>query len=114
MQRYLWQQADGKRHVYDTQTTPPARDGKPFTALCGDTVTPRTEAGDMTAGLWFDGECPVCTVVLAKALGWPVRELADLAHRFTWSLELLTRLAEVLHCSFGEVTELTGARMVDA
>ncbi len=113
MQRYLWQQADGKRHVYDT-VRHRVQAGCPFTALCGETVTPQIERGDLTAGLWFDGECPVCTVVLAKALGWPVREIFDLAHRFAWSLELLTRLAEVLHCSFGEVTELTGARMVGA
>ncbi|ACU97073.1 zinc finger protein [Saccharomonospora viridis] len=113
MQRYLWQQADGKRHVYDTARHR-VQAGRPFTALCGETVTPQTERGDLTAGLWFDGECPVCTIALAKALGWPVREISDLAHRFDWSPALITRLAEVLHCSFGEVVELTGARMVDA
>lgn len=112
MHRYLWQQADGKRHVYDT-TRHRIQAEHSFTALCGETVTPRTERGDLTAGLWFDGECPVCTIALAKALGWPVRELADLAHRFTWSPELLARLAEILHCTSGEVAELTGARTVD-
>jgi hypothetical protein len=113
MQRYRWQQADGRRHVYDTDTDE-VREGCSFTALCGETVTPRAGRGDLTAGLWFDGECPVCTVVLATLLGWARREVAELARRFDWRPELTTRLANVLRCSSGEVAALTGDGKVGA
>lgn len=82
MQRYLWQQADGRRHAYDTQTNTGARSGQPFTALCGETVTPKTERGDLTAGLWFDPECRDCVVRLAAALGWTDNEIAQMVARW--------------------------------
>jgi|SRR5690606_28088266 len=105
MQRYLWQQADGRRHVYDT-TEYRVQAGRPFTALCGDTVIPQTERGDLTTGLWFDRECPVCTVALAKVLGWLPRELAILARRFEWDDDKIARLADMLGWTVGQVRRL--------
>src|SRR5690606_42067684 len=99
MQRYLWQQADGNRHVYDTARHR-VQAGRPFTALCGETVTPQTERGDLTAGLWFDGECRVCTSALAKALGWPAPVVSYSSHRPGWFQSVIARLAAVLQCFF--------------
>lgn len=96
MQRYLWQQADGQRHVYDT-THYPVRAGQPLTVLCGDTVTVRTQ--DLAPGMWFDPECPVCTIALARALHWSDRELRDLAQRLDWTSDRLARLAAALDCT---------------
>ena len=110
MQRYLWQQADGRRHAYDTQTNTGARSGQPFDALCGETVTPKSERGDLTAGLWFDPECQVCTIALAKALNWPFPQLAQLAQRFDWTTDQAARLAVALRWTPNKVAELVGRR----
>ena len=112
MQRYLWQQADGRRHAYDTQTTPPARDGQPFTALCGDTVTPRVAAGDVTTGLWFDPECQVCTITLAHAQRWPIHELVQLVRRFDWTTDQIARIATTLQWTPRKVAELVSRKAV--
>lgn len=75
MQRYLWQQANGARHIYDTEQEKP-REGRELTVLCGETVVPRTHeihAGDLP--IWFDPTCAACEERLARVGGW-VRELA--------------------------------------
>lgn len=76
MQRYLWQQADGKRHVYDTDTYSPMT-GRPFQTLCGTTVTP--QQGDMVAGMWWDPECEECLLELVRLSGWTPDEIARLS-----------------------------------
>lgn len=106
MQRYLWQQADGQRHVYDTTNQHPARAGATFRALCGETVMVRTQ--DMVAGMWFDPECPVCTIALARALRWRDREITDLAGRLDWTHEDITRLATALGMSLTRTARLIG------
>ncbi len=73
MQRYLWQQAEGRRHAYDTTRNPPPRPGESFTALCGQTVAPAPE--DMIAGLWLDPTCHDCELQLAARAGWSRSEL---------------------------------------
>lgn len=80
MQRYLWQQADGKRHVYDTNDQYPARVGQPLTVLCGDTVTVRVK--DMQPGMWLDPTCRACAVELASVLGWSEDEIAQMVARW--------------------------------
>lgn len=108
MQRYLWQQADGRRHVYDTTGQHPARPGETLDVLCGETVTVRTQ--DVTSSMWFDPECPVCAIVLARALRWSGHELRDLARRFDWTGDRLARLAAALRCTAGQATHLLGLR----
>ena len=78
MQRYLWQQADGRRHAYDTDTDAgrPAT-GQPFTTLCGVAVTPRTQ--DMAPGMWFDPTCWRCDRVWRVREGFPPEEIPALA-----------------------------------
>ncbi|EIE98250.1 hypothetical protein SacglDRAFT_01324 [Saccharomonospora glauca K62] len=80
VQRYLWQQADGKRHVYDTNDQYPARVGQPLTVLCGDTVTVRVK--DMQPGMWLDPTCRACAVELASVLGWSEDEIAQMVARW--------------------------------
>lgn len=108
MQRYLWQQASGLRHAYDTNDQYPVRADHTFAALCGAIVIPRTEAGDMTVGLWLDPDCPVCTIALARALGWRDREITDLAGRLDWTHEDITRLATALGMSLTRTARLIG------
>jgi hypothetical protein len=76
MQRYLWQQAEGRRHAYDTTRHPPPRPGESIDALCGRTVAPG--AGDMIAGLWLDPTCHDCELQLAARTGWSRHELRRL------------------------------------
>jgi len=76
MQRYLWQQADGRRHAYDTNTGTPTI-GQPLAALCGVTVTPRTQ--DMTPGMWFDPTCWHCDREIRIRLKFPPEEIPSLA-----------------------------------
>lgn len=106
VQRYLWQQADGRRHVYDTTAQYPARPGQSLIVLCGATVTVRTQ--DTTPGLWFDPECPVCTIALAHALHWSAHELHDLARRFHWTSDHLARLAAALGHTAAQTTRVLG------
>lgn len=76
MQRYLWQQADGARHVYDITTQDKPAAGRPLAVLCGETAIPRTQ--DIRSGTlpqWFDPTCRVCAVRLAGALGWTDDEI---------------------------------------
>ncbi|EHR60600.1 zinc finger protein [Saccharomonospora cyanea] len=81
MQRYLWQQAEGRRHAYDTARNPSPRAGESFTALCGQTVAPAPE--DMIAGLWLAPTCHACEFQLAARVGWSRSEL----HRLRISQE---------------------------
>ncbi|MGW9478325.1 zinc finger protein [Saccharomonospora azurea] len=76
MQRYLWQQADGRRHAYDTDAERPAV-GQPLTTLCGATVTPRTQ--DMAPGMWFDQTCWRCDREWRVREGFPPEEIPALA-----------------------------------
>ncbi len=109
MQRYLWQQADGKRHVYDT-TAGYALAEQPFTALGGKTVTPRVSEGDLTPGLWLKPECQICTIALAKAEQWEDEELGVLARRFSWTSEQLDQLAAAIRSSAKEALKLIAHR----
>lgn len=78
MQRYLWQQAEGLRHAYDTTIAGnhPIRGGHEFTALCGQTVTP--QAGDLVEGAWLDPECETCLRQLVVASNWSEGEIERL------------------------------------
>lgn len=78
MQRYLWQQADGARHAYDTTEQENPAAGKPLKVLCGETVVPRTqEIHDGDLPLWFDPTCLRCEDQIARLGGWG-QELAEL------------------------------------
>lgn len=76
MQRYLWQQADGRRHVYDTSKWYPLAAGQTFTTLCGQDAT--ASAADMVEGTWFDPTCRPCETQLAILSGWSKEEVARL------------------------------------
>ncbi|OQO89948.1 hypothetical protein B1813_19095 [Saccharomonospora piscinae] len=79
MQRYLWQQADGARHAYDTEQGEPEL-GRPLATLCGATVVPRTQ--DYVPGMWLDPTCEACEDALVVVAGWSAEEMAVLrGHR---------------------------------
>ncbi len=68
MQRYLWQQANRKRHAYDTSQYRPAAN-KPFTTLCGAVATPRADeihTGELP--MWFDPTCAGCNRIMLEHL----------------------------------------------
>ncbi|EHR63706.1 zinc finger protein [Saccharomonospora cyanea] len=71
MQRYLWQQAGGLRHVYDTERDI-AAPGRALSALCGQVVTPTVD--DIT-GLWLDRTCLTCDREVRVRLGFPASEI---------------------------------------
>ncbi|EIF00966.1 MULTISPECIES: zinc finger protein [Saccharomonospora] len=71
MQRYLWQQAGGRRHVYDTERDI-AAPGRALVALCGEVVTPTVD--DIT-GLWLDRTCLACDREVRVRLGFPADEI---------------------------------------
>lgn len=60
MPRYLWQQAEGQRHAYNTATTPEPTPDRPFQTFCGRTVTPRRTDFRELGGLCFDPTCQHC------------------------------------------------------
>ncbi|WP_007025296.1 zinc finger protein [Saccharomonospora iraqiensis] len=66
MRRYLWQQAEGRRHAYDSHTHPPGL-GFTFTTLCGTEV--RTGSEDI--GKWLRPTCPTCDREIRERLGIP-------------------------------------------
>ncbi|WP_298181421.1 zinc finger protein [Saccharomonospora sp.] len=71
MQRYLWQQAGGLRHAYDTQRDIPAPE-RELAALCGQVVTPTVD--DIT-GLWLDRTCWACDREIRVRLRFPADEI---------------------------------------
>ncbi|ACU96442.1 zinc finger protein [Saccharomonospora viridis] len=73
VQRYLWQQADGKRHAYDTEHHHPAA-ARALPVLCGATVTPK--ADDMV-GVWLDPTCWQCDREIRIRLDFPANEIPD-------------------------------------
>ncbi|EHR62616.1 hypothetical protein SaccyDRAFT_3789 [Saccharomonospora cyanea NA-134] len=75
VQRYLWQQADGKRHAYDTDHHQPAAQ-RALPVLCGATVTPTT---DDIVGVWLDPTCWHCDHEVRVRLGFPADEIPDAA-----------------------------------
>ncbi|EID54574.1 zinc finger protein [Saccharomonospora xinjiangensis] len=71
MQRYLWQQAGGQRHVYDTERDI-AAPGRALSALGGQVVTPTID--DLT-GLWLDRTCLACDREVRVRLSFPASEI---------------------------------------
>ncbi len=75
MQRYLWQQAGGLRHVYDTERDI-AAPGRALSVLCGQIVTPTVD--DIT-GLWLDRTCLTCDREISVRLGFPASEISPVS-----------------------------------
>lgn len=111
--RFTWQQARGSsgkagQHVRDAHHKDnrgkTVEVGESFRALCGAKVIPRAE--DMLKGACFAPTCQLCTVVLAKVLGWLPRELAILARRFEWDDDRIVHLAGMLGWTVEQVRRL--------
>lgn len=75
-----WQQAEGRRHALDSPKEPEPE--VPFTALCGQTVSPGQ--GDFVAlgGLWLDPTCWLCDRVWRERADFPDNEIPELP---TWA-----------------------------
>lgn len=59
MPRLRWQQAEGRRHAYNTEKAAP-HPGISFPALCGAEVIPRERDFIQLAGWWHDPTCWSC------------------------------------------------------
>ncbi len=60
MQRFRWQQAEGRRHAYDAESVGTAHPGIAFTTLCGVEVTPARRDFVELDGRWHDPTCWHC------------------------------------------------------
>lgn len=73
MRRWLWQQAGGMRHGYDTNSDTPTA-GESFLALCGAQVTP----DEADFGKALDPTCWECDHVMRVRLDFPADEIPPL------------------------------------
>lgn len=78
MTRFRWQQANGRRHAYDTGTTAIPHPGVVFTALCGAEVTPRERDFVELSGCCYAPTCWRCDHEWRVRDGFPPEEIPPL------------------------------------
>lgn len=74
MRRWQWQQAGGRRHAYDAETTRP-QVGHPLPVLCGHNVVPGET--DLL-GKWLEPTCWACDREVRLRENFPAAEIPPL------------------------------------